>query len=192
LTYAFAHLGSIYKNDLFAEIKNYFSIDFAIDKSLKHAWGSTPDGLKFTINKYLEKYFYDLYSSDDLSKEGEDLTRRMIWDVYNKIPCIALVAEESLGDHWVVVEGYQTSADPRGPEDYSYQIIAISVLDPLSFQVYNSIRLLPNLRNIPYYPSNTSLVAWTNGFFGVCNASGTAAYSSWFGKYLAICRDPAL
>lgn len=90
-------------------------------------WAAAPDRLTKVLNAStgpppLEQFH--LVRADSASS----ITRRIIWNIEEfGRPAIALVYGFR---HWVVVRGFTASRRPTGPDDDSYNILALNIYDP--------------------------------------------------------------
>ncbi|HEY2434906.1 MAG TPA: hypothetical protein VGI12_19700 [Vicinamibacterales bacterium] len=151
------------------------------------AWLSSPDGLTYVINHRLpggEPFSLFALNHPDVA------TRKLVWTIHQHgRPGIALV--EGSG-HWVLVHGYDVTAQPVSSQDATYGINAVEIQDP--------------------WPPKPGGVSTAHHAGDGCGSGGTRgdatrhiAYANWLsmyltgdtsgmwmGKFLVICdQDPA-
>ncbi|TAL41148.1 MAG: hypothetical protein EPN92_13415 [Chitinophagaceae bacterium] len=174
--------GYISQDDLFEEINR---------QSLRDAgvviWLSGPDGLTTVLNDlrppgFLPRYFV-LFSLMD----AESISRKIVWTIFNyKVGPIALVFDYM---HWIVVTGYEASADPITSDDVSYTIEGFFIHNPN-----------PPLSTDPVEPHFSTDTCGTADARGIPNQhvdydtwirdyALPVTAGNWAGNFLAIC-DP--
>ncbi|MFM0632786.1 C39 family peptidase [Paraburkholderia xenovorans] len=153
-------------------------------------WYTAPDGLLWTMNnrKPPAPTFNNYFVMDALDHE-DALSRAIVWTIFHyKVAPIALVFGSQ---HWVVVRGYTTSAQPTGFDDTNYSISGFMINNPLP-QVPSGLASPPphsatdgcgggGTRGIA--DEHISYVAWQSSYM-----TGVPA-GHWAGKFVAIC-DP--
>ena len=117
---------------LYSRIKNASHVEegMTCDDGTFKKWSSAPDGLAAAITDLSPSALERPFRICSLDSD-QALTRRVIWSIYRdhaqNIPQVVLVYGVQ---HWLVVEGYDTSDDPKGADDGSYTINAIFFKDP--------------------------------------------------------------
>lgn len=161
------------------------------NSSVENGWYTGPDGLVSTMHAHRPRGYardFALFALD----EEDAISRTIVWSLYRHgVPAIALVLGS---DHWIVVRGYDTSADPQSAEDTSYSIDG--------FYINNPWPPTPDDGPPPPHADDTDGCG-TGDTRGVANAHVTRAawqdtYMTgvptgyWAGKYLAVCDSAAL
>lgn len=93
----------------------------------KAIWGSTPDLLSAGLKQYVSGPGSSNFERNSTASE-EGLSRKICWAIkkYGTRP-IALVYGRG---HWIVVNGFQSSAEPASSDDADYQISNIFIDNP--------------------------------------------------------------
>jgi hypothetical protein len=151
-------------------------------------WATGPDGLQWTLNNLQPSPHTKYFCLDALSSEDQ-ISRMIIWTIYHwNVAPVALVYGSQ---HWIVVRGYDTSADPNNSIDNSYSINGFDV-------------------NNPWPPTPSPGVPPPHSFGDICGSGGVRgvanehiSYSTWQadymtgatggywnGKFVAICDPP--
>jgi hypothetical protein len=152
-------------------------------------WYTAPDGLQWTLNHWQHSKYFAL---DALASE-DAISRMLVWTIHHyKVAPIALVYG---WDHWIVVRGYTTTAQPKSSSDTTYAIQAFDVNNPWppcpSF--YHKTPATPP-------PHSNTDKCGTGGGRGIANehisyAAWQSTYMTgvpsghWGGKFVAVC-DP--
>src|SRR5262249_50858315 len=89
-------------------------------------WASGPDGVTYTLNHRRPAGTTPFALSEQSTEDA--ISRAIVWSIFKY--GLAPVALVSGDDHWIVVHGFNTSANPSSPNDTSYTIHAFDVRDP--------------------------------------------------------------
>lgn len=147
-------------------------------------WYTAPDGLTWTMNNRQSGRYFVL---DALSTE-DAISRMVVWTIHHyKVAPIAMVYGS---DHWIVVRGYTTSADPNNSADVSYSISGFDINNPWP----------PTPSPAPPPPHSAGDVCGSGGTRGVADehisyTTWRSTYMTgipgghWQGRYVAVC-DP--
>jgi len=110
------------QHDLYDKIQ-----DFSSTAEKDENWWSGPTGLWKTmddLNPVPDIHNFGLYAEQ---KENV-ISRKIIWSIFQfKIAPFALVYS---GQHWVVINGYQTTSAVKSIDDISYAILGFFVSNP--------------------------------------------------------------
>lgn len=152
-------------------------------------WATPPDGLQWTLINRKPSTFANTFSLFALDNE-DAISRKIVWTIFHyEVAPIALVFGWA---HWIVIRGYDVSADPANSADTSYSING--------FDVNNPWPPTPAAASEP--PHSAGDGCGTGGDRGIANEH--IAYSTWqsdymtgvpggywTGKFIAVC-DPEL
>lgn len=114
--------GKLSQRFFYDQAHNYPTID------PKSHWATSPDGLTHTLetNKPASSTISFALSAAD---SADAISRKIVWSIHHhKLAAIALVQGD---DHWLVVHGFDATADPQGPDDAGFAIRAFDVRDPV-------------------------------------------------------------
>lgn len=132
-------------------------------------WFSSPDGLEDEMNNRIPQgsnYQFNLLT------EGSKTTisRKIIWHIHNdNVACIALVFGR---DHWIIVKGYDTNADPSSEQDTSYTISGLWIRDPQPGSLGGSTEGYIEFGDWKRtYMTGVTGGIWDNKFLAVCDPS---------------------
>src|SRR5262245_40049952 len=90
-------------------------------------WASSPAGLLYGLNSHLPTSTASTLALFQLDSV-DSISRKIVWTVkHSRVGAAVLVRGAA---HWVVVSGYETSAEPSGPGDTSYSINSFDVNNP--------------------------------------------------------------
>jgi hypothetical protein len=151
-------------------------------------WSTTPDQLPPVLNANRLPTFPSSYALFETNVK-DTLARKIVWSIYQyDTPVIALVYGRA---HWLVVNGFETSAEPTGPADLSYSINSFDLRNPTK------------VPDSPPPPHSDTDLCGTGGEYGETVEDLLYAHwdysfvspvnppSAWSGKYIAICdTDP--
>jgi len=166
-------------------------------------WYTAPDMLECILNKRKPESFSGSFKLWDLPSV-DALSRKVCWAIEHH--GVAPIVLATGGSHWIVVVGYEATAQPRCSTDTDYDIMRFEVFDP---QPPTSAPAPPPLHGGPsdfcgmgfihgfergiqdngiYYAKESSQFFhdqfWRNGVVDQVDIGRT-----WDGKYLVIC-DP--
>jgi hypothetical protein len=157
--------------------------------SAEMGWYTGPDGLEWTMNDRRPQGFATSFKLSALASK-DALSRKIIWSIHHySLAPIALVFDWR---HWIVVRGYDTSADPSSSDDTSYAINGFYLNNPWP----------PTPVPGPPPPHNDLDGCGTGNLRGIANEHITDAAwrdtymtgvkrGAWAGKFLALCDlDP--
>jgi|SRR5450755_2074542 hypothetical protein len=172
------------QHDLYDKIQ-----DFSSTAEKDENWWSGPTGLWKTmddLNPVPDIHNFGLYAE----QKENIISRKIIWSIFQfKIAPFALVYS---GQHWVVINGYQTTSAVKSIDDISYAILGFFVSNP-----WPSTPL-------PHPPPHfTGDICGTGSGFGIANhhisystwkrhyMTYNRVGSFWNGKFIAVCdADP--
>lgn len=150
-------------------------------------WYSGPDGVQWTLINRKPASFTNTFTLFALSSE-DSISRKIVWTIYHyEVAPIALVYGSA---HWIVVRGYDVSADPSSSGDTSYTINGFDINNPWP----------PTPSSAAEPPHSDGDTCGTGGTRGIANehisystwqddymTGATGGY--WGGKFVAVC-DP--
>jgi hypothetical protein len=116
-------LANLDQNDLYTSHKAHGTPDPPM------TWFSPPDGLTTTLNRRKPPSFSRRFELCEFVSV-DAISRKLCWTIQNGVAPIALVDN---GTHWIVVVGFEASAEPTGPNDTSYVIKSFDVFNPWPF-----------------------------------------------------------
>jgi hypothetical protein len=145
------------QHDLFTQIQSLATVT-------ESGWASTPDGLANALcaDKGLFAGSFMVFPGTT----ADAACRKIAWATHQGVPPIALVRHRQ---HWVVVRGFDASADPTSADDTSYYITAIYTNDPAP----------PGTQD-----AHITLDTWVSDYL---NGADQGFYQ---GKYVVVC-DPS-
>jgi hypothetical protein len=135
------------------------------DDCIERGWATSPNGLQKTLNNHRPASFPGYFSIFGLGNT-ELISRKIVWTIHHyQAAAIALVMGN---DHWVVVRGYEASAEPASSTDTSYGITSFYLNDPADG--------LGADHSIPYdnwlrsYMTGVPDGVWANQFIAACDS----------------------
>ncbi len=155
--------------------------------TIEAGWYTGPDGLAWTLHDRRPAGFTNHFALMNLATEDQ-ISRKIVWTIHHyQVAPVALVYGWA---HWIVVHGYDVSADPSSSMDTSYAINAFDVNNPWP----------PTPSPAPPPPHTAGDVCGSGGTRGVANehityATWQSTYITgvpsghWSGRFLAVC-DP--
>jgi hypothetical protein len=132
-------------------------------------WYTAPDGLQWTLNNRHPPAFTGWFALFALGSE-DAISRKLVWTIhhYNVAP-VALVYGSN---HWIVIRGYDASAEPASSSDTTYSISGFYVNNP-----WPPVPATP-----PPPPHNNSDGCGSGGVRGI--ADEHIAYAAWQSTYM--------
>ncbi|HEY5750632.1 MAG TPA: hypothetical protein VIU12_31435 [Chryseolinea sp.] len=156
---------------------------------IEPGWATGPDGLQWTLVNRKPSTFANTFVLFAL--DNEDLiSRKIVWTIHHYgVAPIALVYGSQ---HWIVVRGYDVSANPANAADNSYTINAVQINNPWP----------PTPSPAPPPPHTLGDACGSGGIRGIADehisyATWQSDYMTgatgghWNGKFVAVC-DPEL
>ena len=162
-----AGAGLIDQSDLDAEIQAHNS---------EPKWATAPDGLLFALNGFLPTSTSSTLSLFQL-ENVDAISRKIVWTIKHSSVGAAVLVRG--GAHWVVVNGFETTAEPLGPDDTSYSIISFDINNPS-----------PALTDHPPPPHGTNDGCGQGGTSGMM--LDNISYSEWRSSYMLPVSGPSL
>lgn len=157
--------------------------------NIEEGWYTAPDGLEWTMNNRKPATFTNPFVLFALDNE-DAISRKIVWTIHHyRIAPIAMV----LGSrHWIVIRGFDASANPMSAADNSYTINGFDVNDPWPATPAPA----------PPPPHTMGDRCGSGGDYGTANGHISYAtwkntymtgvsWGHWNGKFVAVC-DPDL
>ncbi|MFT3910638.1 MAG: hypothetical protein QM737_14525 [Ferruginibacter sp.] len=150
-------------------------------------WYTAPDGLQWTMVNRKPASFTNTFVLFALNNE-DSISRKIVWTIFHyQVAPIAMVYHAA---HWIVVRGYDISADPANSTDNSYSINAFDINNPWPYITLAA----------PPPPHTVGDTCGSGGVHGVANEHISyntwqtdymtgINFGHWNGKFVAIC-DP--
>lgn len=156
--------------------------------TIESDWTTSPDQLAGALNNNRSPAFlgsYALWSLD--SKDA--LGRKIVWSLHHYgTPVIALVYGRG---HWLVVNGFEASAAPTGPDDTSYSITSLDLRNPTPIPAsppppHSASDVCGSDDEHGFTDEHVPYFQWECFYLYAVGGS-----SHWAGKFLAVCdSDP--
>lgn len=173
--------GLLDQDDLYIDNHTHSIADSGVN------WATGPDGLQWTLVNRKPATFTNTFVLFALNTE-EAISRKIVWTIHHyQVAPVALVYGWA---HWIVIRGYDVSADPANSADNTYSING--------FDVNNPWPRTPSPAPPP--PHAVGDVCGSGGTRGIANEH--ISYSTWqsdymtgvpgghwSGKFIAVC-DP--
>jgi hypothetical protein len=154
---------------------------------IEPGWATGPDGLQWTLVNRKPATFANTFCLFALNSE-ELISRKIVWTIFHyEVAPVALIFGWA---HWIVIRGYDISADPTSSTDNTYSINGFDVNNPWP----------PTPAPAPPPPHTLGDICGSGGDHGIANehiayATWQSDYMTgvpggyWVGKFIAVC-DP--